>query len=48
MGRIGFRMIDQLIARVMDELPHIQVDSIEGLLEQDFEARRITSAYMNS
>lgn len=47
-GRIGFRMIDQLIARVMDVLPHIQVDSIEDLLEQDFEARRIASAYMNS
>lgn len=47
-GRAGFRMIDRLIARVMDALPHIQVDSVEGLLEQDLEARSIASAYMNS
>ncbi|MDP3843107.1 MAG: 1-deoxy-D-xylulose-5-phosphate reductoisomerase [Oxalobacteraceae bacterium] len=47
-GRTGFRTIDQLIARVMDVLPCIQVDSIEDLLEQDSEARRIASTYMNS
>ncbi|NMM28091.1 MAG: 1-deoxy-D-xylulose-5-phosphate reductoisomerase [Glaciimonas sp.] len=47
-GHTGFRMIDQLIARVMDALPHIHVDSIESLLEQDCEARRIATGYMQS
>jgi 1-deoxy-D-xylulose-5-phosphate reductoisomerase len=47
-GHIRFRMIDQLIMRVMNALPHIQVDGIEGLMEQDFKARNIASAYMNS
>lgn len=47
-GHIGFRMIDQLIARVMDALPHIQVNSIEGLLEQDFAARRIATGYIST
>lgn len=47
-GRIGFRTIDRLIARVMDALPHRPVDSIESLMEQDLEARSIASAYMNS
>jgi 1-deoxy-D-xylulose-5-phosphate reductoisomerase len=37
--RIGFRMIDQLIARVMDELPHGETTDIAGLLEQDRRAR---------
>ncbi|MEO6352704.1 MAG: 1-deoxy-D-xylulose-5-phosphate reductoisomerase [Oxalobacteraceae bacterium] len=47
-GRIGFRMIDQLIARVMDVFPHIQVNSIGDLLEQDLKARRVATTYMNS
>lgn len=37
--RIGFRMVDQLIARVMQDLPHTAVDSIDELIEQDKNAR---------
>lgn len=38
---IGFRMIDQLIARVMDELTHEPVHDVESLLEQDARARQL-------
>jgi 1-deoxy-D-xylulose-5-phosphate reductoisomerase len=41
-GRIGFRMIDQLIASVMDRLPHGDVTDIGGILEQDRLAREFT------
>ena len=41
-GRIGFRMIDQLIGRVMDALPAAPVDDIEALLEHDGRARELT------
>jgi 1-deoxy-D-xylulose-5-phosphate reductoisomerase len=40
-GRIGFRMIDQLIARVMDAVPATAVTGIEALLEQDRRARDV-------
>ncbi|WP_050477079.1 1-deoxy-D-xylulose-5-phosphate reductoisomerase [Herbaspirillum rhizosphaerae] len=36
---IGFRMIDQVIARVMDKLPHGPVTDIDALIEQDQLAR---------
>jgi len=38
-GRIGFRMIDQMIARVMNTLPHGAACSIDDVLEQDKAAR---------
>lgn len=38
-GKIGFRMIDQLIARTMDKLPLCAVTDINSLLEQDRLAR---------
>ncbi|MDY7548847.1 1-deoxy-D-xylulose-5-phosphate reductoisomerase [Glaciimonas sp. CA11.2] len=38
-GKIGFRMIDQLIARTMDKLPLCTVTDINSLLEQDHLAR---------
>ncbi|MGS0740320.1 1-deoxy-D-xylulose-5-phosphate reductoisomerase [Glaciimonas sp. GG7] len=38
--KIGFRMIDQLIARTMDQLPLCPVSDIQSLLEQDQLARR--------
>ncbi|MFI4938843.1 MAG: 1-deoxy-D-xylulose-5-phosphate reductoisomerase [Burkholderiales bacterium] len=38
-GQIGFRMIDRLIARVMDKLPHGAVHDIDAVLEQDRAAR---------
>lgn len=39
--KIGFRMIDQLIARVMDKLPYGEVTDIGALCEQDRRAREI-------
>jgi 1-deoxy-D-xylulose-5-phosphate reductoisomerase len=38
-GRIGFRKIDQIIARVMDKLPHGEITDIAALLEHDRRAR---------
>jgi len=40
-GQIGFRMIDQLIAKVMDKLPHGRVHHIDTVLEQDRNARTL-------
>lgn len=39
-GQIGFRMIDQLIARTMDKLPLCAVSDMDLLLEQDLLARQ--------
>jgi 1-deoxy-D-xylulose-5-phosphate reductoisomerase len=39
---IGFRMIDQVIARVMDKLPHAPLADIDSLIEQDQLARSVT------
>jgi len=39
--RIGFRMIDQLIDRVMNVIPHEPVADIGALLEQDRRARAL-------
>jgi 1-deoxy-D-xylulose-5-phosphate reductoisomerase len=47
-GRIGFRMIDQLIARVMDSLPHQAVADIAAVLEQDRRARSLATGYLQS
>ncbi len=47
-GRIGFRMIDQLIAKVMDRLPIVAVKEIEALLEQDRLARTLTHSLITS
>ena len=38
---IGFRMIDQVIARVMDRLPHGPVADVASLIEQDKLARSV-------
>jgi 1-deoxy-D-xylulose-5-phosphate reductoisomerase len=43
-GRIGFRRIDQTIARVMDRLPHVDVSDIGALMEQDRAARALASS----
>jgi 1-deoxy-D-xylulose-5-phosphate reductoisomerase len=37
--RIGFRKIDQVIAQVMNKLPHGEITDIGALLEQDRRAR---------
>ena len=42
-GRMGFRMIDRLIARVMDKLPHGEVDSIDAVLDKDAAARSLAN-----
>lgn len=47
-GALGFRKIDQLIARVMDKLPNQPVQDIESLLAQDALARRTAQAYLTS
>ncbi|MDB5797029.1 MAG: 1-deoxy-D-xylulose-5-phosphate reductoisomerase [Paucimonas sp.] len=41
-GRIGFRMIDRVIASVLERLPSRPVTDIGGLLEQDAQARETT------
>ena len=47
-GRIGFRMIDRLIARVMERMPVVRVTDIDGLLEQDSRARTLTHSFISS
>jgi len=46
--QIGFRMIDQLIARVMDTIAHEPVIDMAGLLEQDRRAREVARGYLKS
>ncbi|OGB23510.1 MAG: 1-deoxy-D-xylulose-5-phosphate reductoisomerase [Burkholderiales bacterium RIFCSPLOWO2_02_FULL_57_36] len=43
---IGFRMIDQLIARVMDTLPHREATTIDDVLDQDRSARELAYSYI--
>ena len=47
-GRIGFRMIDQLVAKAMDQLPVVAVTEIAALLEQDHLARTLTHSLITS
>ena len=42
-GKIGFRMIDQIISRVMDSAQISCVRDIEAILECDKEARALTN-----
>lgn len=46
--RVGFRVIDQLIARVMDKLPGTPVSSISQVMEQDMLARNLAESMLNS
>ncbi|MFC5475212.1 1-deoxy-D-xylulose-5-phosphate reductoisomerase [Paraherbaspirillum soli] len=46
-GKIGFRMIDQLIARTMDKLPLHAVTDINSLLEQDLLARQVVHSLIS-
>ena len=43
---IGFRMIDQLIARVMNTLPHREATNIDDVLAQDRCARELAYSYI--
>jgi len=45
--RIGFRSIDHIIARVMDQLPPVPVENIEVLMDQDRRARDCARSWMN-
>lgn len=45
-GRIGFRVIDQLIARVMAALPSGPVTDIESVFEQDQRARDVANSFI--
>ena len=47
-GQIGFRMIDRLIARVMDKLPHDTVHDIDAVLEHDRSARAVAHSLMHT
>lgn len=47
-GRIGFRMIDQLIAKVMDKLPHGMVQDMEAVLEHDRSARAAANSLIDA
>ena len=44
--RIGYRMIDNLIARVMDGLPSCPVEDIESVFEQDRRARELANTFI--
>jgi 1-deoxy-D-xylulose-5-phosphate reductoisomerase len=44
---IGFRMIDQVIARVMDKLPHGPLADIDALIEQDQLARTLAQSFLS-
>ncbi|HYD81402.1 MAG TPA: 1-deoxy-D-xylulose-5-phosphate reductoisomerase [Paucimonas sp.] len=45
-GRIGFRQIDRIIARVMDRLPHVEVNDIGALMERDRAARELAHLFI--
>jgi 1-deoxy-D-xylulose-5-phosphate reductoisomerase len=45
--RIGFRVIDRLIATVMDKLPHSDITDIASLLEQDRRAREVAQSLIH-
>lgn len=47
-GKIGFRMIDQIIARVMDKIALSVADDIDSVLECDRVTRRVTSSLIAS
>ncbi|MES2536716.1 MAG: 1-deoxy-D-xylulose-5-phosphate reductoisomerase [Pseudomonadota bacterium] len=44
--KIGFRLIDQVIARVMDALPHGAVTDIDALLDHDRHARKVALSFI--
>jgi 1-deoxy-D-xylulose-5-phosphate reductoisomerase len=46
-GRMGFRLIDRLIARVMDKLTHEAADSIAAVMDKDAAARRLANELIN-
>jgi len=47
-GRIGFRMIDQIIARTLDKLPVTDLPDLDAIFEQDRRARAVAEALIPS
>jgi 1-deoxy-D-xylulose-5-phosphate reductoisomerase len=47
-GQIGFRMIDQLIARVMDKMAPVATVDIDAVLQQDGAARVLAQQLMRA
>ncbi|MES2936014.1 MAG: 1-deoxy-D-xylulose-5-phosphate reductoisomerase [Pseudomonadota bacterium] len=47
-GKIGFRMINQVIERVMENTSHHIVDCIDDLMGQDRRARELANSYIQS
>lgn len=47
-GKIGFRMIDQIIARVMDRCPISDVSDIGAILACDLETRALTNEIISA
>ncbi len=47
-SRIGFRVIDQLIARVMDAMPSVAITDIESVFAQDRCARELANSFIPS
>jgi 1-deoxy-D-xylulose-5-phosphate reductoisomerase len=47
-GRIGFRVIDQLISRVMDKLPSGAFSDIDSVFEQDRIARDVANSLIET
>ncbi len=47
-SRIGFRAIDQLIARVMDVMPSVAITDIESVFAQDRCARELANSFIPS
>jgi 1-deoxy-D-xylulose-5-phosphate reductoisomerase len=45
-GEIGFRMIDQVIEKVMNRLPAVAVNDRDTLFEQDRQARAVATDYL--
>ncbi|MES2070763.1 MAG: 1-deoxy-D-xylulose-5-phosphate reductoisomerase [Pseudomonadota bacterium] len=46
--KIGFRMIDQIIARTLDKLPVVGIQDLAAILEQDSKARAVAEALIPS
>ncbi|MFZ6644317.1 1-deoxy-D-xylulose-5-phosphate reductoisomerase [Undibacterium sp. TJN25] len=47
-GKIGFRMIDQIIARTLDKVAVTDIQDLAGILEQDRIARATAEAFIAS
>ncbi len=44
--RLGFRMIDQIIEQVLQKMPHVAIEGIDHLLQQDQQARALAQSLL--